>query len=62
MLEKAKASKTVYPDKPTEDYNKKGFFMQIDETLLRNFKVRTTENSMTMTECITKFIETYTGQ
>jgi hypothetical protein len=36
--------------------------MQIDETLLRNFKVRTTENSMTMTECITKFIETYTGQ
>lgn len=59
MLEKAKASKTVYPDGTTD---KKGFFMQLDEELLRKFKVRTTENRLTMTECITKFIETYIGK
>ena len=58
MLEKGKASKTVYPD-GTE---KKGFFMQLDEDLLTKFKVRTTENRMTMTECITKFIQTYIGK
>ena len=62
MLDKGKASKTVYPDKETEDYNKKGFFMQIDEELLTKFKVRTTENRMSMTDCLTKFIETYVGQ
>ena len=31
MLEKAKASKTVYPDGTVTE--KKGFFMQIDEDL-----------------------------
>jgi hypothetical protein len=59
MLDKSKASKTVYPDGTTE---KKGFFMQLDEELLTKFKVRTTENRMTMTECVTKFIQTYIGK
>jgi hypothetical protein len=60
MLEEAKASKTVYPDGTVTE--KKGFFMQIDEELLTLFKVRTTENKMTMTEALTKFIQTYVGQ
>ena len=56
MLEKGKASKTVYPD-GTE---KKGFFMQVDEELLLKFKVRTTEKKTTMVDCLTKFIKKYT--
>lgn len=36
--------------------------MQIDEELLTKFKVRTTENKMSMTECLTKFIESYVGK
>jgi len=59
-LDKGKASKTVYPNGAVTD--KKGFFMQLDEDLLTQFKVRTTENRMTMTECVTKFIKTYIGQ
>jgi hypothetical protein len=58
MIPEGKASKTVYPDSEP----KKGFFMQIDEELLTKFKVRTTENKMSMTECLTKFIESYVGK
>ena len=60
-LDKGKASRTILPDGDGCSV-KKGFFMQLDEELLTKFKVRTTENKMSMTDCLTKFIETYVGK